>query len=576
VAAINQPCVRFGFSRHGRRRSARNGSVLLLVLVVIAILTLGAATYSELMRTEHRAVRYHGRAAQALRLAESGVEYVRSQFALPPAELVAAGGVVENPTLFQGVLVDDQPDDFSRGRVTIIAPRIADGYYSGFRYGLENESSKLNLNVLLATGAEQQARSRLTALPGMTAETADAILDWLDADDEPRDEGAEYDYYQGLDPPYEPRNGPIASLDELLQVRGVTPELLYGYDQNRNMQIDGHEQARGLLVELDNTYGVLNRGWSAYLTIHSIEAMRGAGGSPLVDLNGAKLQPLHTELVKIVGIDKANFIIAYRQFGPQPVDGGQNAGGGNNQSSSGGSSSDSGGGQQSRQQRGGNQANSGNQPPQGGAPAQNLQTVTPGSLQLDFQKEAGAPIPSPLHLIGAKVQFTPSGDNAQPQLVESPWPDSQAGYRDLLTLYDAVSVGSSERIAGRVNLTTAPRAVLRSIPDMPAGAPDRIVATREPDPDPLGSEQRHPIWPLVQGIVKLDEMKKLERYVTSGGDVWSGQAVGFFDAGPIAARGEFVIDCSGQTPRLRAWRDLSPLGRGFGPLQLGVQPAERN
>ena len=29
-----------------------------------------------------------------------------------------------------------------------------------------------------------------------------------------------------------PRNGPITDLDELLLVRGVTPELLYGLDQN--------------------------------------------------------------------------------------------------------------------------------------------------------------------------------------------------------------------------------------------------------------------------------------------------------------------------------------------------------
>ena len=30
----------------------------------------------------------------------------------------------------------------------------------------------------------------------------DAIMDWQDPDDEDRDEGAEDDYYEDLDPPY--------------------------------------------------------------------------------------------------------------------------------------------------------------------------------------------------------------------------------------------------------------------------------------------------------------------------------------------------------------------------------------
>lgn len=551
---------------HLCRHQHPRGSVLLLVLVVVAVLTLGTATYLELMQTERRAVRHHGRAAQAVRLAESGVEYVKTQLILTPAEILQEGGLLDNPTLFQAVLVDDQPDDFDRGRVTIIAPRVVDGYYSGIRYGLENESSKLNLNVLLATGAEQKAASRLTALPGLDAATADAILDWLDADDEPRADGAEVDYYSGLDPPYAPRNGPIANLDELLQVRGVTPELLYGYDQNRSLLVDGGEQARGLLTELDNSYGVLNRGWAAYLTVNSVEAMRGLDGAPLLDLNAAKLQQLYTDLGKVIDDDKAKFIIAYRQFGAQPATDAAQAGGG------------------STPQAGGN-ANAGQPTTRPGStpstgdpnnPQQNMQTVPAASLTLDFQQEGGAQIASPLMLVGAKVQFTPAGENAQPQLVESPWPDNAAGYRELLELYDAVAVSSSKRVAGRVNVNSATRAVLRSIPDLPSGAADRIVAAREPDPDLIVSDQRHPVWLLIEGIVQLDAMKKIERYVTTRGDAYSGQSVGFFDAGSSASRGEFVIDCSGQAPRMRAWRDLSALGRGFSPAQLGVEPvAER-
>ncbi len=57
---------------------------------------------------------------------------------------------------------------------------------------------------------------------------ADAILDWRDRDDEHRLNGAETDYYSGLPRPYVAKNAPFDSLEELLLVKGVTPELFYG------------------------------------------------------------------------------------------------------------------------------------------------------------------------------------------------------------------------------------------------------------------------------------------------------------------------------------------------------------
>ncbi|NOX80364.1 MAG: type II secretion system minor pseudopilin GspK [Deltaproteobacteria bacterium] len=56
----------------------------------------------------------------------------------------------------------------------------------------------------------------------------DSIKDWIDKDDEVRDHGAESAYYQGLDPPYSARNGPIEYPEELLLVRGMTRKLFYG------------------------------------------------------------------------------------------------------------------------------------------------------------------------------------------------------------------------------------------------------------------------------------------------------------------------------------------------------------
>jgi general secretion pathway protein K len=59
----------------------------------------------------------------------------------------------------------------------------------------------------------------------------EALIDWIDEDDEALGfGGAESSYYQGLETPYTPRNGPMEFIEELLLVRGVTPELYNGID----------------------------------------------------------------------------------------------------------------------------------------------------------------------------------------------------------------------------------------------------------------------------------------------------------------------------------------------------------
>src|SRR5262249_51109646 len=139
--------------------------------------------------------------------------------------LKQSGGLYANPNLFQGVLVNQDPKADFRGRFTVIAPDLTtDGYYGGVRYGLENESTRLNLNTVLLADAsgEGSAHKLLMTLPGMTDSIADAILDWIDPDDEQREQGAERDYYSNLPHPYAPRNGPLASIEELLLVRDVT------------------------------------------------------------------------------------------------------------------------------------------------------------------------------------------------------------------------------------------------------------------------------------------------------------------------------------------------------------------
>jgi general secretion pathway protein K len=59
----------------------------------------------------------------------------------------------------------------------------------------------------------------------------DALIDWLDPDDNTIGfGGAEDSYYQSLETPYSCRNGPMESIEELLLVKGITKELFEGTD----------------------------------------------------------------------------------------------------------------------------------------------------------------------------------------------------------------------------------------------------------------------------------------------------------------------------------------------------------
>jgi general secretion pathway protein K len=53
----------------------------------------------------------------------------------------------------------------------------------------------------------------------------EALMDWLDADGEPRDFGAEDDYYYDMSPSYRSANRPMASVSELRVVAYVTAEI---------------------------------------------------------------------------------------------------------------------------------------------------------------------------------------------------------------------------------------------------------------------------------------------------------------------------------------------------------------
>lgn len=96
---------------------------------------------------------------------------------------------------------------------------------------LSDLQGRLNLNNV---ASDDEAMARLQRLIGLVTDAdvvtarriAQSVRDWIDPDIEPvLPDGAEDDYYLGLQPAYRTGNRPMASPSELRAVRGVTGQI---------------------------------------------------------------------------------------------------------------------------------------------------------------------------------------------------------------------------------------------------------------------------------------------------------------------------------------------------------------
>lgn len=496
-------------------RPPRGGFVLVVVLIVIAMLSFGGYAFSELMLAEHKAARLQGESVQARALAQSGVELASAYLSLPAKERQEFGGHLQNPERFQGVVVMGGEAGERVGRVTLIAPPRVEETPPKLRFGLATESSRLNLATLLDWEAAQPgaARAALLNLPAMTEDLADAILDWIDADDAPREFGAESEHYDKLEPAYSPPNRVPATLDELLWVRGVTRALLYGEDRNRNGYVDAHElDLADPARDQQKSSGPF--GWATYLTLASAEG-GAAAGQAKIDLNSDDLKKLYDDLLRALDQEAATFIVAYRQFGPYA----------------------------------GPAANSDGQP-----------------LPPDLELPAKFRIESVLDLIAARVQV--AHPNLPPLVLPSPFASERAAMQEYLPRLSDLTTTASGRVVGRINVNEAPREVLMGVPGIGAGLVEDIISKRGREPEAISEERRHVTWLLTEGLVELEQMKQLAKYLTAGGDVFRAQTIGYLADGPIC-RAEFVLDATEGRARLVSWIDLERLGRGYDYELLG-------
>lgn len=497
----------------------RGGYVLVAVLIVIVVLSLVSYRFADAMASEQRVAYKAGEAAQAKAFAISGIHYTM--------------GLLADPNSLSNVLGDNPYDNYqSLANVTVTAdgPRgggrfsivsVAEsegGMDSGkfaVRYGVTDEAGKINLNTMMRIDSSGEAlRAMLILLPNMSEDVADAITDWLDADDDQRATGAESGAYSS----YRPRNGPVNTLDELLLVRGVGVANLFGNDLNRNGQQDANE-ADG------NDF---NRGWSDYLTVYGHELNVDSTGQPRLYVNDANMAQVNEKLAAVVGQELADYTVAYRMYSTSAS---TTAPSGNTRVGT----------------------------------AADLRTAVQSSLSSGRARRQVRN--SMLAMVNTRVTLPrpPGTSNDTPTVVvNSPLNDAANLKAILANVLDKVTAKSNYELNPRINVNTCPPTLLSVLPGVTPEDAAASIAARA-NLDPLSAEYRTGAWLHTQAGMRMEIFKNIETYITGYTQTYRIQSIGYFATGGPVARVEAVIDTNGGFPRIVYFRDITELGGGFTP-----------
>lgn len=200
--------------------SASGGSALIVALWTVILLSLIVSSFAFEMHLEAKLASHYRKRMRAGYLAQAGMERARMllvQSADPKIkdetyEKKNEPWYLPAKNLARGAAIYGFIDTLETGTATIdIVPEIA----------------RRNINRL---GPEDWKRILKTGdIPeDRWDQLMDCFYDWTDPDTTMRPYGAEQDYYTALMPPYKPRNGPVYTVDELLLIKGFSPEILDG------------------------------------------------------------------------------------------------------------------------------------------------------------------------------------------------------------------------------------------------------------------------------------------------------------------------------------------------------------
>jgi len=163
---------------------------------------------------------------------------------------------------------------------------------------------------------------------------------------------------------------------------------------------------------------------------------------------------------------------------------------------------------------------------------------------------AGKSLPHPAALLEAEGEFQdPQGRPVRLQ--------SGIGREELANLLDQCTTTNAVRLAGAINVNTAPLPVLTAIPFIGEALADAIVAAR---PGLSADEARTPAWLYRRGLVNAGEFQQIAPYLTTRSRQFSFRSVGY--AVPSGRYRVLAVTVDVTTPpgRVLALQDLTRFG----------------
>jgi len=274
----------------------RNASVLVGVLWCMVLLSVMVISVLHTARLDLMVVKNQGDRIQAHYFALAGIEKAKAILyqegkTRSRSAKNHTGELYNSPQQFRDIA-------FGRGHYSIFR-RGRQDENGGIIFGVSDEESRVNLNA-----ASPDVLKKLPQIPG---EVVASIQDWRDADNEVTPGGAEAEYYLANQPPYLPRNGPFQTTRELLMVKGVAGDQLFGKDEDQNGLLGDEANGEG---GRDPGASIEDGGWAALLTTDSTTENRSAAGETRVNVQSGDEQTLTG--VNGITTEIARAIVSYR------------------------------------------------------------------------------------------------------------------------------------------------------------------------------------------------------------------------------------------------------------------------
>jgi general secretion pathway protein K len=192
---------------------SRKGSVLVLALWALSLLAFFAVSMGFSARMRLLMMDRLRQRGQLRLAAEAGVARAKTQLIPPKKET--------DPD----TLKDSWANDDNIFKKIKVGAATFDVQGSESFYGVVDEERKINVNTAPAVVLQRLFRMASGLSDSDAAACAAAVMDWREAGNAARTNGAKNAYYQSLPEPYECKNAPMDNMDELLLVRGVSAKI---------------------------------------------------------------------------------------------------------------------------------------------------------------------------------------------------------------------------------------------------------------------------------------------------------------------------------------------------------------